>query len=319
MDVDESTVGRTPLVALDLDVAPTVYGKVEWLNFHALPYGGGSVKSRVALSMLDAAERAGDLDDHTVLEPSSGNTGLALTRIAASRGYDAEIVSYEGASDTKLDAIREAGGRVRLVDAYEDMLPETDRLLEGGEYYRPNQYGNPANPATHELGTGPEIWNQTDGRVTHFVAGVGSGGTVTGVGRALAPHDVTITGYEPAAPAHAIDGLKYVRGPRHHVPEIYDTDVLDARISVSTRDAYEWVHGLRDRYADRQLRIEDTGQYDESLVREHLRADGDFLVGPSGGGVAAAVSELDATGAFRDDDVVVVPLPDRGDRYPGFP
>ncbi|QDX39883.1 PLP-dependent cysteine synthase family protein [Salarchaeum sp. JOR-1] len=315
----ESAVGDTPLVALDLDVTPTVYGKAEWLNFHDQPYGGGSVKSRIAVSMLDAAESRGEIGDRTILEPSSGNTGLALARVGGNRGYDVEIVSYEGTSRTKLDAIREAGGTVHLADTYEGMLDEADRLLDADGYYRPDQYANPANPRAHETGTGPELRAQTDGEVTHFVAGVGSGGTVTGVGRALAPDGVEIIGYEPRKPYHAIDGLKYVRGRRFETPAVYDESVLDDRLDVSTRAAYAHAHRLRGRYADQSLDIRDTGQYDDSLVRERLRVDGDFLVGASAGGAVAAVHELDRRGRFTPADTVVVPLPDRGDRYRTLP
>ncbi|MGB9986606.1 PLP-dependent cysteine synthase family protein [Salarchaeum japonicum] len=314
----ESAVGDTPLVALDLDVTPDVYGKVEWLNFHDQPYGGGSVKSRIAVSMLDAAESANEIGSRTILEPSSGNTGLALTRVGVARGYGVEIVSYEGTSRTKLDAIRDAGGTVHLAETYEGMLAEADRLLDSGGYYRPDQYANPANPRAHETGTGPEIHEQTSGEVTHFVAGVGSGGTITGVGRALAPEGVEIIGYEPHAPYHAIDGLKFMRGRRFETPAVYDESVLNDRLDISTRAAYAHTHRLRGRHADR-IDIRDLGQYDESVVRERLRVDGDFLVGASGGGAVAAVHELDRRGRFDSEDTVVVPLPDRGDRYRTLP
>ena len=155
--VDESTVGETPLVELDLPLACTVYAKVEWLNLPDTPYGGGSVKSRDA--------------------------GASIHFVDADEGYDA-------------------------------VLERCERLVEEnpGKYHRPNQYTNPHNPGVHEQATGPEVWDQTGGGVTHFVAGVGTGGTVTGVGRALHDRgDVSVVGFEPADPLHAIDGLKYLR------------------------------------------------------------------------------------------------------------
>lgn len=316
--VDESTIGRTPLVEVDLDVLPTVYAKLEWFNCYDCGFGGGSVKTRIAKAMLDAAEARDEIRGRTIVEPSSGNTGAALARIGCSRGYDVEIVTPESPSETKIEAIQAAGGRVRRATTYEMMLKQCADLLEAHpeKYYRPNQYANPANPGVHAATTGPEIWRQTDGRVTHFVAGAGTGGTVTGVARALRERtDATVVGYEPEEPRHGIDGLKYVRGPRFDNPDVYDHDVLDDVLLLSTADAYYEARRLRERYADVDPIIYDTGQHDRDVVREHLRVDGEFLVGPSSGGAIAAVKRLADRGALDEEDVVVVPLPDRGDRY----
>jgi len=322
--VDESTVFRTPLLELDLGVAPTVYGKAEWFNLLDQPYGGGSVKTRIALAMLDAAEDAGELDaDQTIVEPSSGNTGAGLARIGASRGYDVHVLTSQAPAETKMDAIRDAGGEVAYSASYEQMLRDCEALVEAhqDEYYHPNQYANPANPGVHARTTGPEIWAQTDGEVTAFVAGVGTGGTVTGVGHALTAEnpDVHIFGFEPEAPEHAIDGLKYTRGSYHQRPPVFDESVLDHWFTRSTANAYRHARWLRDRYESRTIQVRDPGQWPDARVKSELRVDGEFRVGTSSGACIGAVRHLDDQGHLGPEDAVVIPLPDRGDRYRHLP
>ncbi|WP_248896746.1 PLP-dependent cysteine synthase family protein [Haloplanus halobius] len=322
--VDESTIGETPLVKLPLDAPPTVYAKVEWFNLYEQPYGGGSVKTRIGKSMLDAAADAGHLDDvPTIIEPSSGNTGTAIARLGGHRGYDVEIYLPPRPSEAKVLAIEDAGGEVTRSRTYERMIEDcAERVAEATDdaCYNPNQYENPANPAVHERETGREIWEQTDGEVTHFVGGVGTGGTVTGVGRALHDRgDVSVIGYEPARPSHTISGLRYARGPAFDYPGTFDPSVVDRRRVVTSSAARRWARRLRQRVADVSLDIRDPGQHDAATVRNHLRVDDQFLVGPSTGGVLAAFYEHAMDGGFADDDVVVLMAADRGDRYTSFP
>ncbi len=321
-DVDPSEVGRTPLVELDAGVAPTVYGKAEWFNLGSLAHGGGSVKTRIGKAMLDAAAARGDLSpDRTIIEASSGNTGAAVARIGAAMGYDVEIVLPDNAGRGKVAAIRDAGAELRFVDAeegYDAFVAGCRRLVDErpDEYVYTNQYQNPANPGVHAGTTGPEIWAQTDGEVTHFVAGAGTGGTLVGVSHALRPRGVHVHGYEPPETDHDIPGLKHMHAPETFVPDTYEFDALDAREYVDTDTAYGYVRRLRRRHADTDVRIRDPGRWSREFVRSELRVNGEFLVGPSTGGALAMVDRLATRGTLDADDVVVVPLPDRGDRYP---
>jgi len=328
--VDESTIFETPLVELDLDLSndATVYAKAEWFNLYAAPHGGGSIKSRIAKGMLDGAEKRGDLESGaTVIEPTSGNTGSEVARLASDRGYDVEIVMPDNAAGGKIAAVRDAGAEIDFVDAdlgYDAVIERCEGIVaeDPAGYYRPNQYENPDNPGTHQRTTAPEIHEATDGEVTHFVAGTGTGGTITGTGRGLTElrgGDVEIVGFEPSEPLHAIDGLKYLRTGDHYHPETYDESVLDRKLYVPTDEAYARARALRKRYADKSVPIADPGQHDEKTVREHLRVDGQFLVGTSAGAGAAAVAALDEADELADDDVVVFMLCDRGDKYADIP
>ncbi|MFB6113760.1 MAG: PLP-dependent cysteine synthase family protein [Halodesulfurarchaeum sp.] len=326
--IDESTIFETPLFELDMAVPATVYGKAEWYNLYEAPYGGGSVKSRIAKGMLDAAEESGDLTDGmTVIEPTSGNTGSEIARLATSRGYDVEIVMPDNASGGKVGAIRETGAEIHFVDAdrgYDAVIETCEEIVMSDPtgYYRPNQYENAENPGTHERTTAAEIAAQTDGDVTHFVAGVGTGGTITGTGRGLVDRiagPIEIVGFEPAEPLHAIDGLKYLRTGDHYHPETYDESVLDGKVYVETGDAYERARDLRERYLDREVSIVDRGQHSREVVREHAKVDGQFVVGTSSGAAIQAVYQLDKQGNLQRDDTVVLMLCDRGDKYADIP
>ena len=321
--VDESRIGRTPLFELDLDIAPTVYAKAEWYNLPELGHGGGSVKSRIAREMLDGAEKRGELGPDTrIVESSSGNTGSEIARIGAARGYDVTIVMPDDAAAGKVGAVCDAGGEVEFVPAeagYDATIERCAAIVaDDPDAYRPNQYANPDNPAAHERTTAAEIWDQTDGEVTHFVAGVGTGGTVTGTGRGLHDRgDVTVVGYEPVNPTHAIGGLKYLRSGDHFHPETYDESVLDHKLYVETADADDCARELRTLDAEGAVTVADTGQYGEATVDSHRRVDGEFLVGPSSGGGVQAVRQLHAAGELDGDDTAVTMLCDRGDKYVG--
>lgn len=319
--VDTDEIGRTPLLELDLGVEPTVYGKTEWFNLGSLGHGGGSVKTRIGKSMLDRLEAGGALtDDGTIIEASSGNTGAAVARIGAAMGYDVEIVLPDDAGRGKIGAIEDTGAETTFVasekgyDAF--VMCCRDIVRERHDYVYPNQYQNPANPGVHAGTTGVEIWRQTDGAVTHFVAGAGTGGTLVGVSHALRPRGVHIHGYEPPDTDHDVPGLKHMHGAETFVPDTFEESAIDAREYVDTATAHEWVRRLRDRHADHEIPIVDTGQWDHEEVRERLRVNGDFFVGPSSGGCAALVDRLATRGTIGADDEVVIPLPDRGDRYP---
>src|SRR3712207_847106 len=183
-------VGNTPLVQLTSvtgDLSATVLAKVEYLN------PGGSVKDRIALKMVEAAEASGELKPGgTIVEPTSGNTGIGLALVAQQRGYKCVFVCPDKVSQDKINALRAYGAEVHVcptaVDpsdprSYYSVSDRLARETPGG--WKPDQYANPANPRSHYESTGPEIWEQTEGKVTCFVTGVGTGGTISGIGRYL--------------------------------------------------------------------------------------------------------------------------------------
>src|SRR5690349_3655675 len=188
MEVYDSVVdliGRTPLVRLGgvaRDVPATVLAKVEYLN------PGGSVKDRIATRMIDAAEASGALPPGgTIVEPTSGNTGIGLALVAQQRGYSCVFVCPDKVSQDKINVLRAYGAEVVVCptavppehpDSYYNVSDRLVREIEGA--WKPNQYANPEGPASHYATTGPEVWADTDGKVTHFVAGIGTGGTITG-------------------------------------------------------------------------------------------------------------------------------------------
>jgi len=317
-----SAVGETPLLELDVDLPPTLYAKAEWFNQPTARHGGGSVKTRIAKSMVDAARATTDnFGERTLLEASSGNTGAAVARFGAAYGCDVEIVLPEDAGAGKIAAIEDAGATTTFVDPERgyDAFVETCRskVRSQPERYRHlNQYENPANPGVHAGTTAVELWRQTEGDLTHFVAGAGTGGTLVGVGRALRERGVDIYGFEPATDEHDIAGLKHMHSADHRVPDTYDPTTVETQSFVATDVAYRYVEWLRRHDADRPVRVVDPGQWSESFVAAHLRVDGDLLVGPSSGACLAMVDRLSAMGVLTADDAVAIPFPDRGDRYP---
>ena len=242
-------IGNTPLVELtnfekNHNLDATILGKVELFN------PAGSVKDRIAKAMIDEAVKAGKVNDDTVLiEPTSGNTGIGLAAIAAARGNRLIITMPETMSIERRNLMKAYGAEVVLTDGSKGMKGAIAKAQElAGEIsnsFIPSQFTNPANPAIHEATTGPEIWRDTEGKVDILVAGVGTGGTVTGTGRYLKSQnpDVKVVAVEPAgspvlseghAGAHKIQGIG-----AGFVPDTLDTSVYDEVIAVADEDAFE--------------------------------------------------------------------------------
>jgi cystathionine beta-synthase len=291
-------VGNTPLVRLNTvaaGLAPLVLAKVEYLN------PGGSVKDRIALRMVEAAEKSGALrPGGTIVEPTSGNTGVGLAMVAQRKGYHCVFVCPDKVSEDKRNVLKAYGARVVVCPtAVPPEHPESyynvsDRLVaEIDGAWKPDQYSNPENPASHYLGTGPELWKQTEGRITHFVAGVGTGGTVTGTGRYLKEVSggrVRIVGADPEGSVYSGgSGRPYlVEGVGEDFwPVTFDRDICDEIIAVSDADSFD-------------------------MTRRLAREDA-LLVGGSSGMAAAAALRL--AERLGPDDVVVVLLPDGGRGY----
>ena len=242
-----AAIGGTPLVALDrlaAGLAPRVVAKLEHMN------PGGSVKDRIALPMIEAAERAGLLKPGGVIvEPTSGNTGVGLAMAAAVKGYRCIFVMADKQSEEKRALLRAYGAEVVICPT--DVEPDdersyyrvSDRLARetpGG--WKPDQYTNPANPASHHATTGPEIWEATEGRITHFVAGVGTGGTISGIGHYLHQQNpgVVVVGADPKGSVFAGGSAQpyLTEGVGEDFwPVTYDTDVCDLIVQVSDRDS----------------------------------------------------------------------------------
>lgn len=288
-------IGRTPLIRLQrvtrhLPAAVEVYVKAEWFN------PGGSVKDRPVLRMITDAERDGRLTlDKTLLDSTSGNAGIAYAMIGAVKGYRVELVMPASASEERKRIIAAYGAKIN----YSDPLEGSDGAIRAakeilarapGRYFQPDQYNNPSNWKAHYDTTGVEILDQTDGRVTHFVAGLGTSGTLMGAGRRLHEADrrIQVIAVEPDAPLHGIEGLKHMA--TSIVPGIYDPSVHDQKIEVSTEAGY-------------------------AIARRLAREEGLF-VGESAG--AALDAALRVAQGLRKGVIVVI-APDAGDRYLSTP
>lgn len=290
-------IGNTPLVKLNKVVpegSATVVAKIEYMN------PGGSAKDRIAVKFVDEAEASGALKPGgTIVEPTSGNTGVGLALVAQQRGYKCIFVVPDKVSQDKQDTLKAYGAEVVVCptavppehpDSYYQVSDRLVRDIPGA--WKPDQYSNQAGPASHYESTGPEIWNDTDGRVTHFVAGVGTGGTITGTGRFLKEQnpDVRVIGADPIGSVFSGGtGRPYlVEGVGEDFwPQAYDPQIPDEIIAVSDADAFE-------------------------MTRRLAREEG-LLVGGSCG--MAVVAALDVAARANPDDLVVVLLPDGGRGY----
>lgn len=291
-------IGRTPLVELSRLMADRVGGarlfaKVESFN------PGGSAKDRIALAMLDDAQARGLLSPDTVIiEPTSGNTGVGLAMVAAVRGYRAIFTMPESMSLERRRLLAAYGAEIVLTPASEGMAGAVRRAQELADLYPesfiPSQFENPANPAAHDSTTGPEIWQDTDGTVDVFVAGVGTGGTVSGAGRYLKRQNpaVRVIAVEPAASPLLSEGRAGAHGLQgigaNFVPKTLDRAVIDEVLTVREEEAYETARLL--------------------AKREGL------LVGISSGAAAAAALRIAARPEMEGKRIVVL-LPDTGERY----
>jgi len=283
-------IGHTPLLrAVRLRGIPAgveIWAKAEWFN------PGGSVKDRPILRMIEEAERDGRLTpERVLLDSTSGNAGIAYAMIGAAKGYRVELVVPENVSEERKRIISAYGARIIYSDPLEGsdgaILLARERLAaEPDRYLMLDQYSNPGNWGAHYEGTGPELLEQTAGRLTHFVAGLGTSGTVMGVGRRLresAPH-VEIVAVQPDGPLHGLEGLKHMA--TSIVPGIYDPSIPHRVVTVRTEEAY--------------------------AMTRRLAAEEGWLAGPSAGAAMDAALRL---AHDVGEGVIAVVLPDGGDRY----
>ena len=295
-------VGNTPLLEVthfekDNNLEATVLVKLEYFN------PAGSVKDRIAKAIIEDAEKTGKLKpDSVIIEPTSGNTGIGLASVAAAKGYRLIITMPETMSVERRNLMKAYGAELVLTDGAKGMKGAIAKANELAEEI-PNsfiagQFTNPVNPATHKATTGPEIWNDTEGKVDIFIAGVGTGGTVTGIGEYLKEQnpDVKVIAIEPATSpvlsqghggAHKIQGIG-----AGFVPDTLNTDIYDEIIPVENEDAFE-------------------------LGREIARTEG-ILVGISSGAALKAATEL-AKRPENKGKTIVALFPDTGDRYLSTP
>jgi cysteine synthase A len=274
-----------------------LFAKLEALN------PGGSVKDRIGVSMIEAAEREGRIEPGvtTIVEATSGNTGIALAFVCAARGYELVLTIPQGMSREREGLLRLYGARVEITESLGGMTEAVDAARElacRDDVFLPDQFSNPANPDAHRRATGPEIWEAMDGRVDVFVAGVGTGGTITGAGEVLKSRNprCRIVAVEPSASAvlsgqrpgpHKIQGIG-----AGFIPRVLDLDLVDDVIAVDDEDAIE-------------------------TARQLARREG-LLAGISGGAAVCAALSLAERPECRDARIAVI-VPDSGERYVSTP
>jgi S-sulfo-L-cysteine synthase (O-acetyl-L-serine-dependent) len=285
-------IGNTPLLAVRhatkglIPPGVKVYAKLEGFN------PGGSVKDRAARKMIEVGIKDGKLTPgKVIIDSTSGNTGIALAMIGATLGYPVELVMAENVSKERKKIIQAFGAKIQFSDALESSDGAIIRCREiiardPKRYFKPDQYNNEANALAHFETTGPEIWRQTGGRVTHFIAGIGTSGTVMGTGRYLKTQNpaIRVIGVEPDDPMHGLEGMKHIA--TSIVPGIYHENQLDHKIFVGTEESYDMVYVL--------------GQTEG------------LLVGQSSG--AAMIAALRIAQTIREGVIVII-FPDFGDRY----
>jgi cysteine synthase B len=288
----ELQIGRTPLLSLRRVVSGLPEGveilvKAEHMN------PGGSVKDRAALAMILDGERSGRLyPGKVILDATSGNTGIAYAMIGAARGYSVTICLPANASVERKRMLQVLGAEVIETDPLQgsdgaQVIAREMAAHDAARYFYPDQYNNDANWRAHYEGTGPEIWEQTEGRVTHFVAGLGTCGTFTGVGRRLKELNpsIRLISMEPDSPIHGLEGLKHL--PTSRMPGIFDPNLADETVEVETEAA-------------------------QDMTRRLAREEGLFVGVSSGANVVAALA---LARRLPPDSVVVTILCDGGERY----
>ncbi|WP_336282816.1 cysteine synthase CysM [Cronobacter dublinensis] len=286
MNTLEQTIGNTPLVRLQRlgpDNGSEIWVKLEGNN------PAGSVKDRAALAMISRAEARGEIKPgDTLIEATSGNTGIALAMIAAVKGYQMTLLMPDNMSMERKAAMQAYGAKLVLVSREQGMEGARDlaaQMAQRGEGIILDQFNNPDNPWAHYTTTGPEIWRQTDGRMTHFVSSMGTTGTITGVSRFLREQarPVTVVGLQPEE-GSSIPGIR--RWPTAYLPGIFDASLVDEVLDIHHRDA-------------------------ENTMRDLARKEGIFCGVSSGGAVCGALRVAQA----NPGAVVVAIICDRGDRY----
>jgi len=283
-------IGNTPMVRIGKLTSAPIYAKAEFLN------PGGSIKDRVALHMIETAERDGRLTpDSIIVEPTSGNTGIGLAFVGVQKGYRVRIVMPENMSEERKKIIRAFGGELVLTPADKSLTGAIEKAeeleREDPKVFVPQQFENPANPEIHYLTTAKEIWEQMEGKVAAFVAGVGSGGTLAGVGKFLKEksRDIHLVAVEPKNSSAILGdepGLHQIQGIGDgFVPKILDVSIIDDVVTVSDEDAIE--------------------------TTRRLARDEGLLVGTSSGANIWAAMEI----SRQIGGNIVTVLPDRAERY----